>query len=101
MTSAPWLTNLTAYSLQVAALVAAAGLLVAVLRVRAPRVRLAIWQALLLACLALPLIQPWRAAPAAAIDPASAAGSFAPFSQPVEAGFPGPRSLRAAGLWSA
>ncbi len=51
--------NLAAYSLQVAA-VAGAGLLApAVLRLRMPRALHAFYQAVLVACLALPLIQPW------------------------------------------
>jgi len=53
--------NLAAYSLQVAA-VAGAGLLApAVLRLRTPRALHAFYQAVLVACLALPLVQPWLA----------------------------------------
>jgi TonB family protein len=52
--------NLLAYSLQVAA-VAGAGLLApAVLRLRTPRALHAFYEAVLVACLALPLVQPWR-----------------------------------------
>jgi hypothetical protein len=51
--------NLAAYSLQVAA-VAGAGLLApAALRLRTPRALHAFYQAVLVACLALPLVQPW------------------------------------------
>ncbi len=55
-----WLANLAAYWVQVAALVAAGGLAAALLRLRQPRVMLVYWQALLAACLLLPLIQPWH-----------------------------------------
>jgi TonB family protein len=59
--SAPlWLQNLATYSLQLA-LVAAVGLfLPRALRLRAPHVLYSYWQALLAACLLLPIMQPWR-----------------------------------------
>jgi TonB family protein len=55
-----WLANFASYCVQVAALVAAGGLAAALLRLRQPRVMLVYWQALLAACLLLPLIQPWH-----------------------------------------
>ncbi len=55
-----WLRDLAAYSLQAAALVAAGILMARALRLRLPRVRLAYWQGLMILCLALPLLQPWR-----------------------------------------
>jgi hypothetical protein len=55
-----WLANFVSYCVQVAALVAAGGLAAALLRLRQPRVMLVYWQALLAACLLLPLIQPWH-----------------------------------------
>jgi TonB family protein len=56
-----WLLgNLAAYSVQVALLVGAAQLAAAVLRLKQPRVRLAYWQALLAACLLLPLVETWH-----------------------------------------
>jgi bla regulator protein blaR1 len=59
--SAPlWFDNLAAYSIQVALLTVIGAGLAAVLRLRAPRVALAYWQALLTVCLALPLIEPWN-----------------------------------------
>jgi TonB family protein len=55
-----WLANFVSYCVQVAALVAAGGFAAALLRLRQPRVMLVYWQALLAACLLLPLIQPWH-----------------------------------------
>ena len=55
-----WLGNLVAYSVQVALVVAVAALAAALLRLRQPRVMLAYWQALLAACLLLPLLEPWQ-----------------------------------------
>ncbi|MFB3852420.1 MAG: TonB family protein [Vicinamibacterales bacterium] len=55
--------NLLAYAVQVAVIVSIGGALPFVLRVRAPRARLVYWRGLLLACLALPFLQP-RPAPA-------------------------------------
>lgn len=55
-----WLENLAAYSLQVAALVLAAGALTRLFRVKAPAALLAFWQILLAICLLLPVVQPWR-----------------------------------------
>jgi TonB family protein len=54
------LGNLVAYSVQVAVLVVVGGLAAAVLHLKQPRVMLAYWQALLAACLLLPLFQPWQ-----------------------------------------
>ena len=55
-----WLENLLAYSIQVALVVVAAGLVAAVLRLRQPRVMLAYWQGLLVTCLLLPVLEPWQ-----------------------------------------
>lgn len=60
MTAALWLQNLFAYSLQVALLASAGLLLPRLARLRTPRVLYAYGQALLAACLLLPLLQPWR-----------------------------------------
>jgi len=62
MSASWWLGNLAAYSIQVALVVVAAHLVAAVLRLRQPRFMLAYWQALLAACLLLPLIEPWQQA---------------------------------------
>ncbi len=72
MSTAWWLGNLAAYSVQVMLVVAVGGLAAALLRLRQPRVMLAYWQALLAACLLLPLVEPWQKA-----DFVSAAGATA------------------------
>lgn len=56
-----WLADLAAYSFQAAIIVIVGSLLPALLRLRAPKPRLVYWQALLAACLLLPLVEPWRA----------------------------------------
>jgi len=60
MSASWWLGNLVAYSIQVAVVVAAGGLAAAALRLKQPRVMLAYWQAILAACLLLPLLQVWQ-----------------------------------------
>jgi TonB family protein len=57
-----WLTNLAAYSVQIAALVAAAAVLAWVLRLRNPPALHRGWQLVLVMSLAAPLLQPWREA---------------------------------------
>lgn len=52
--------NFIAYCLQTGLLIGAAGWLPAALRMRSPKARLLFWQALLAACLVIPLIQPWQ-----------------------------------------
>jgi len=58
-----WLDNLLAYSVQIAALAAVGTVLPVVLKLRHPGVLLHYWQALFLACLLLPIVQPWRSVP--------------------------------------
>jgi TonB family protein len=53
-------TNFIAYSLQIGLLVGVAALAPAALRLRSPRAKLAYWHLLLVACLLLPIIRPWR-----------------------------------------
>lgn len=53
------LDNVVAYCVQVAALTVAGTALVGLVRMRLPAARLAYWRALLVACVALPLMQPW------------------------------------------
>jgi TonB family protein len=53
-------SNFVAYSLQIGLLVGVAALAPAALRLRSPRARLAYWHLLLIACLLLPLVRPWR-----------------------------------------
>ena len=67
-----WFSNLAFWSLQVAVLVLAAGILARALRIQQPRVLLASWRSLLAVSLLLPLLQPWhhpQAARAIAISP--------------------------------
>jgi bla regulator protein blaR1 len=60
MSAGFWLANIWAYSLQLAAVAAMAGLLVRLLRLRAPGALLLYWQALLASCLLLPAFESWR-----------------------------------------
>jgi len=60
MSASWWLGNLLAYSVQVALVVGVGGLAAAVLHLKQPRVTLAYWQALLAACLLLPLLERWQ-----------------------------------------
>jgi len=52
--------NLLAWSLQIAAVVGVCGVTAFLLRLRLPAARLLYWQVALLACLALPLVRPWK-----------------------------------------
>ena len=54
--------NILAYTAQVLAVVAAASLVLLLLRSEAPRLRLAIWHGVLLLCVLLPLLQTWHVA---------------------------------------
>src|SRR5690349_4039666 len=54
------LQNLAVYCLQLTVLIAIGGLLPLACRLQNVRARLAWWQALLGACLLLPLVQPWK-----------------------------------------
>jgi TonB family protein len=60
MSHSIWMDNLIAYSLQIAILAAAGTLLAYIFRLRLPRISLAYWQILLLACLLLPALQTWN-----------------------------------------
>jgi len=60
--AAYWLGNLAAWSAQAAGLVAAGGVAVWAFQLRAPRIRLVYWQALLAICLLLPAVEPWHRA---------------------------------------
>jgi len=77
--------NLLAWSFQIAALVAIAAAAAGVLRLRVPAARLFYWQMALVACLALPLVRPWRhdvatdnitVSTVALARPAAASGGF-------------------------
>src|SRR5215469_6910010 len=67
-----WFSNLVFWSVQVALLVLAAGLLARVLQLRQPRVLLAFWRSLLAVTLLLPLLQPWHRPPTIAASLISA-----------------------------
>jgi TonB family protein len=54
------LNDVALYSLQIGLLVGLAGFVPAVLRLRAPGVKLAYWHFLLAACLLLPVVRPWK-----------------------------------------
>ena len=55
------LENVARWNIQIALLTIVAAVLLRVLAVSAPVVRHAIWRTLLVVCLALPVVQPWRA----------------------------------------
>jgi TonB family protein len=59
MTARLLLANVGAFCLQVGALVSAAAVLARVLRIDEPKAALPYWRTILLACLLLPLCQPW------------------------------------------
>ena len=65
--------NLVAYSLQIGLLVGLAAFVPAALRLRLPGARLAYWQFLLLACLLLPLVRPWKQEPAGTVQVSTSA----------------------------
>ena len=58
-----WFSNLVLWSAQVALVAATAALLSSLFRIRQPRVLLAYWRALIVACLLLPAAQPWHRLP--------------------------------------
>ena len=60
MTSSLWLNDLVSYSCQIALLVGAGAFLARALELRVPTATLAYWRVLLLACLLLPVFQPWK-----------------------------------------
>ena len=55
------LENVARWNIQIALLTIVAAVLLRVLAVSAPVIRHAIWRTLLVVCLALPVVQPWRA----------------------------------------
>jgi beta-lactamase regulating signal transducer with metallopeptidase domain len=52
--------NIVAYALQIGLLVGLGALVPSVLKLRSSRAKLLFWQALLIACVVLPWVQPWR-----------------------------------------
>jgi bla regulator protein blaR1 len=93
------LPNLVAFVAQVALIVSAGGLFAWGFGLRAPRVVLAYWQALLLACVLLPVVQPWQetfraADPALATTPAVLSEtSVASFESATASATPSSRSI--------
>jgi TonB family protein len=76
MTARLVLSNVASFALQVTVLVAAGAALARAFRIDEPRAMLGYWRALLLACLLLPLLQPWHlAVPPALASPALATAS--------------------------
>jgi TonB family protein len=61
------MNNIVAWSVQIAVLVGLAALLPSLVRMKMPDARLAFWQSVLVACLALPVMRPWRTATAAGL----------------------------------
>ncbi len=55
-----WFADFVSYCLQVILLVVVGTALPALFRLRSPRVLLAYWQGLLVICLVLPVLQPWK-----------------------------------------
>ena len=55
-----WISNLMAYSLQIAILAVAGTMLAYLFRLKLPRLTLIFWQILLLVCLIVPVLQPWN-----------------------------------------
>ena len=92
-----WLRDVVAYSLQLALLVGAAALLARLLPLRPPRVALAYWQALLLACVSLPLGQPRQephAPPARlGVPVAGATQALQPAAAPLPIAWPSARAV--------
>jgi TonB family protein len=82
------LANVVSWAVQVTAIGLAGVLLPLLLRVTSPRARLFYLRALLVACLALPLLQPWVPVPAPGSAPVNAA-SVSIEDQALLAGSPG------------
>ena len=77
MTTALWLENISAFALQLAAVIGAGLLLSLAVKVGRPRAALIYWRVVLMACLLLPLAQPWTAAKAELQVPVVSTGSEA------------------------
>jgi TonB family protein len=95
------LANLAAWAVQAAAIVALGVWLPMRLRLGAPRARLALFRALLIACVALPLVQPWRPASAPVVPEAEAVPSIElPAAIPSPAVSPSPAPAAASAAFS-
>ena len=80
MTAAMWLRNLEAYGVQAALLILAGGLLARLFRIEQPRAALVYWRTMLVACLLLPLCQPWHTS---IVAPAIVSGAAPISGQPL------------------
>lgn len=78
MSATTWLRDIGSFAVQLAVIIAAGAAIWRLLGVRHPVVTLAFWRVLLLACLLLPALQPWRAggAPPIAAAVSSVAGQI-------------------------
>jgi TonB family protein len=99
MNPSVFLNNLAVYSVQIGVLVALAATVPILLRMRAPLARLAFWHFLLIACIALPLVRPWRqgvvTAQTAAAFTTPDSTTYVP-AAPIHRGF----AWRDAALWT-
>ena len=68
MTTSIWLRDILSYGLQLAVIVSAGVALALAFRIREPKVMLAYWRTLLVACLLLPVCQPWLEIPVPAME---------------------------------
>ncbi len=68
MTTSMWLRDILSYGLQLAVIVSAGVALALAFRIREPKVMLAYWRTLLVACLLLPVCQPWLEVPVPAME---------------------------------
>ena len=76
------LANILSFGMQVSVIVAAAALLARALRLDDPRASLAYWRTLLVACLLLPVLQPWNIV----LPPALTASTVEVIEDSLEAG---------------
>ena len=72
-----WFYDLAVYCAQLAVLITAGALMVAVTRLREPRLRLMFWQALLALGILLPALEPWQTAPPVRQGVVQAGGTLA------------------------
>ena len=85
MTGPMLLTNLAALGVQMTVLVAAAALLARAFRIESPKALLGYWRTLLLACLLLPLAQPWNVVPTSTLNAAAVLTPIAGVATPDSA----------------
>ena len=93
MTTAMWLRNLGAFALQSGLLVTGGALLIRLFRIRDPRVSLAYWRTLLVACVLLPFFEPWQVItpPPTAVVAVIDSTTGLPAPQAAEAAVAGPK----------